>query len=66
VSDRARWWYQVFGWGLFVVSAFLYMVSAWLAGDWTAVGASLAFLIACIFFLIPLARSIPPIRPPGP
>ena len=47
----------VIGWGLFVVSACLFLASSLRSGDLLAVCGSAFFLIACIVFLIPLLRS---------
>jgi len=48
--------FQLWGWGLFTVSALLYTVSAIRSGDVLALLGSLAFLIACIVFMVPLIK----------
>lgn len=44
------------GWWLFVVSAGLFMVAAWRAGDPVAFAGACAFMSANISFLIPFYR----------
>lgn len=54
MSPRTVWSINFTGWILFTVSALFFTYGAWKAGDTIALLASLAFLIACILFLIPV------------
>jgi len=62
MSPRANWWWHMAGWLIFVVSAGFFMAAAWRAGDWLATAGSLAFLIACFVFMMPLLHAWPPRR----
>ncbi len=46
--------YQLAGWILFVVCAFLFIASSWRNGDTLALLGSLIFLLGCVVFLVPL------------
>lgn len=47
---------QLWGWGLFVVSALFFTASAWASGDPLALLGALFFLVACLVFLLPFWR----------
>lgn len=53
MSPRAVWSFNFTGWVLFTVSAVFFLWGTWKSGDVIGIIASLAFLIACIFFMIP-------------
>jgi len=44
---------QFLGWILFVICAILFIASSIRNGDWLSLAASILFLVACIFFMIP-------------
>ena len=50
--------FHLAGWLLFVVSAIFYGIASYVNGDWHSMAGSLAFLFACIFFMIPLLRKM--------
>jgi len=52
-SDRT---FQLWGWTFFIISALLFMVTTYRAGDWIGFLGGLFFLLANIVFLIPLVR----------
>ena len=54
MTPRTVWTYNFTGWILFTVSALFFLWGTWKAGDGIGIIASLAFLIACIVFLIPV------------
>lgn len=54
MATRTVWSFQFTGWILFTVSAVFFLLGTWRAGDVIGIIASLAFLIACIFFIIPV------------
>lgn len=45
---------QLFGWLLFLISAFLSLAAGIESGSFSAIGASVIFLVACMLFIIPL------------
>lgn len=47
---------QIWGWGLFIVSAVFFMAAAVQAGDWMGFFGALFFLVACFVFLVPVLR----------
>ena len=47
---------QLWGWVLFVVCAFLFIVSGIRSGDWVVTAASVIFLFACFFFIADLLK----------
>jgi hypothetical protein len=47
------------GWILFIVCALFFMAAAWRNQDLLTFIGSLVFLLACLFFLIPLLRPPP-------
>jgi len=47
---------QIWGWGLFIISAVFFMAAAVRAGDWLGFMGSLFFLVACFVFLVPVLR----------
>lgn len=49
--------FQVVGWALFIACAFMFIVDSLQNGSLLMVIASITFLIACIFFIIPLLMS---------
>jgi predicted membrane channel-forming protein YqfA (hemolysin III family) len=49
--------YQIAGWILFIICAILFLASSLKSHDTLAFIGSLAFLIACIVFLIPIFRT---------
>lgn len=50
---------QLWGWILFIVCALLYIVSSLQSGSMLDLLGSLAFLFACVLFIIPLTRRAP-------
>ncbi|QGX98170.1 hypothetical protein EI983_07715 [Roseovarius faecimaris] len=54
MTARTVWRLNFTGWLLFTVSACLFLWTTWHAGDLVGILASLAFLVACIVFLIPV------------
>ncbi len=48
--------FQLWGWGLFVLSALFFLASAWRSGDLLALLGALFFLVACFVFLAPFVR----------
>jgi hypothetical protein len=60
MSPRSEWWFNFIGWLLFSGSAAFFIWSSLRAGDWIAIFASALFLIACLFFLVPVWRLRPP------
>ncbi len=53
MSERKIWAYNFTGWVLFTVSAVFFLWGTWKAADVIGIIASLAFLVACIVFMIP-------------
>ncbi len=53
MAPRTVWGFNFAGWILFTVSAIFFLWGTWKSGDVIGIVASLAFLIACIFFMIP-------------
>ncbi|WP_397543414.1 hypothetical protein [Roseovarius salis] len=53
MAPRTVWTFNFTGWVLFTVSAVFFTVGTWIAGDVIGLIASLAFLIACVCFMIP-------------
>jgi hypothetical protein len=49
--------HAIWGWLLFVVCALFFMAAAWRNRDVLTFVGSLVFLVACLFFLLPLARA---------
>ncbi len=49
--------FQLSGWILFIVCAVLFLISSIQSGDLLLFFGSLVFLIACIFFIIPLIKN---------
>ena len=54
MAPRTVWTFNFSGWILFTVSAVFFLWGTWRAGDVIGIIASLAFLIACILFIIPV------------
>ena len=50
--------FQFWGWVLFVICALLFLGSSLRGGDVLSILASIAFLIACVVFMIPLVQEI--------
>jgi F0F1-type ATP synthase assembly protein I len=44
---------QIFGWLIFILSAFAFIASSWRSGDAFGLAGSLLFLLACLVFLVP-------------
>jgi len=44
---------QIWGWGLFIVSALAFIASSLRSGDMLGLTGGLFFLVACFVFLIP-------------
>ena len=63
MSDSAAWRFNFSGWLLFTLSAVLFTIGTWQAGDPIGLAASLAFLIACIAFMIPAWINRPAAKP---
>ena len=53
MRPRTVWAFNFTGWVLFTVSAVFFLWGTWRGGDTIGIIASLAFLIACIVFMIP-------------
>lgn len=53
MSPRKTWRFNFTGWVLFTVSALLFLWGTWRTGDLIGILASLAFLIACLVFMVP-------------
>jgi choline-glycine betaine transporter len=49
---------QLWGWGLFVACAVLFILSGVRAGDILTITASVLFLLACMVFIKPLVKAI--------
>ncbi len=49
--------HAIWGWLLFVVCALFFMAAAWRNRDLLTFLGSLIFLVACLFFLLPLLRA---------
>lgn len=49
---------QLWGWGLFIVCAALFILSGVRARDLLTISASVIFLLTCLAFIIPLVRAI--------
>ena len=47
---------QIWGWGLFIISAFFFMAAAVRTEDWMGFFGALFFLVACFVFLVPVLR----------
>ena len=60
MTPRSEWRFTLAGWLLFTGSAGFFTWAGVRAGDWIGVIASLLFLIACLFFLVPVWRLRPP------
>lgn len=54
MAPRTVWTFNFTGWILFTVSALFFTWGTWKAGDMIGLIVSLAFLIACIAFIIPV------------
>jgi hypothetical protein len=54
MSARTVWTFNFTGWVLFTLSALGFTWVTWKAGDPVGLLASLAFLVACIAFIIPV------------
>ena len=52
MAPRTVWTFNFAGWILFLVSAVAFTWTTWAAGDPVGLIASLAFLIACICFIV--------------
>lgn len=50
--------YQLWGWILFILCAFIFIASSVRMGDMLMLIGSLFFLVACILFLIPLLTKL--------
>ena len=50
--------FQFWGWVLFVICALLFLASSLRSGDILSILASIAFLVACVVFMIPLVQEI--------
>ena len=59
LTERATWWFQLTGWILFTVSATLFTIDSVRNGAVLLTFASLAFLVACIAFIAPMASTRP-------
>lgn len=46
--------FEYIGWVIFVFSALMYIASGLKSGDLLGISGGLLFLVACIFFLVPL------------
>ena len=60
VAGKKELKYQLWGWILFIVCAFIFIVSSIRTGDVLMLIGSLFFLVACFLFLIPLLRKLRP------
>lgn len=59
MSPRTVWSFNFTGWVLFTVSAMFFTLGAWKARDMIGLIASLAFLVACVCFIVPVWRHRP-------
>ena len=59
MTERATWWFHFTGWILFTVSATLFTIDSVRNGAVLLTFASLAFLVACLAFLAPMASNRP-------
>ena len=50
--------YHLAGWILFIVCAGFFIASSVKNGDWLTLVASIIFLMACVIFIIPLAKTV--------
>ncbi len=50
--------YQTGGWVLFIVGTILFLIASLRSGDWVSLAGSLAFLVGCILFMIPLGDHV--------
>jgi uncharacterized protein YciI len=57
-DDHRERTYQLWGWILFVLCAFLFIASSIRGADILSLSASIVFLIACAIFMIPLAKAM--------
>lgn len=48
--------YNLLGWVLFIICAFLFIVSSFKNGDIVMLAGSIIFLAACVIFIIPLIK----------
>lgn len=54
MSPRRVQYWNLAGWLLFILSAVFFLIASIQAGNPYAIAGSLAFLIACLVFLVPL------------
>jgi hypothetical protein len=47
---------QIWGWGLFILSAVFFMTAAVRTVDWIGFLGALFFFVACFVFLVPVLR----------
>ena len=59
MPDHTAWKFNFTGWVLFTVSAVLFLWTTWQAADMIGILASVAFLVACIVFMVPAWRNRP-------
>ncbi len=45
---------QIWGWGLFIISAVFFLTAAVRAKDWMGFWGALFFFVACFVFLVPM------------
>ena len=50
--------YQTGGWVLFIVGTVLFLIASLRSGDLVSLAGSLAFLVGCILFMIPLGDHV--------
>ena len=55
-DQRKELLYQVWGWIIFLICAFLFTASSVKIGDMLMIVASLFFVLGCIVFMIPLIK----------
>ena len=55
---RKSLYFQLMGWILFLICAVLFTVSGIKSADGLVLAGSLVFLIACVFFIIPLVAEL--------
>lgn len=54
MAPRTVWTFNFSGWILFTLSALGFTWATWRAGDMVGTFASVAFLVACVVFIIPM------------
>ncbi len=56
INEKQDMKYHLWGWILFIICAAFFIASSIKNRDFLSLAASLIFLIACVFFIIPLLK----------